>query len=120
MSNPLPVSQEALATSLLCLIVLGVGLALMYFWYLTRFFNELRDREPQTWKKIGEPTLVNMLFRPYVNSYKFYAFFYDLKARRNSDYQYAGKAYKLLCIGLSFCLLLIFNLGALVFSVFQF
>lgn len=99
--------QEMTAVILLCLIFAGVGLAFLYIFTLTRFFNELREKEPDVWEKIGKPTLNNMLFLPFINFHKFYAFFSVLKARREENYKYARKAYTLLCVGLVYVLGLI-------------
>ncbi len=111
-------TQEFLATSMLILIFIGVAIAAAYIWTLTRFFNELRMREPEVWENIGAPSLPNMVFLPYRKFYKYYSFFKILRARSQSDYKYAGKAYFMLRFGLVYCLLLVMNVIALVFSIF--
>ena len=110
------INQETLATGLLFLTFFGCGIALVYIWNLIKFFEELKDREPKVWESIGKPSLFNMLFLPFINFRKFYAFLPTLKARRNSDYQYARKAYRMLNVGLVFFVLLIINVFALIFS----
>ncbi|WP_133131346.1 hypothetical protein [Legionella yabuuchiae] len=109
--------QEISFFMLLFLIFAGVGLAFTYIFILTRFFQELREKEPETWERIGRPTLENMLFLPFINFHKFYAFFSVLKARRESDYKYARKAYMLLIIGLMYVLLLVFVMLILILSI---
>lgn len=106
--------QEILGIVLMVMIFGGVGLAAAYIWILTRFFEELREKEPEVWKKIGAPTLANILLKPERGSKKFYAFFPVLKARRKSDYKYAGRAYFLFCAGLGYFVFLVLMCLAMV------
>lgn len=97
--------MQALMIVLLLLVATGFCLATAYIWRLMQFFNELRHKEPDVWQKIGAPTWFNVFFLPFIRFHKFYAFYPILKARRNSDYQYANKAYHLLNVGLLYFLL---------------
>ncbi len=114
-SEQRPTMDELLAVSLLVMVFAGTGLAMLYIRMLTRFFAELREREPQQWKAIGGPSLLNMLLLPFINFRKFYAFYPVLKARRHDPaYRYAHPAYRLLKTGLCFCIALFVNMIALV------
>lgn len=110
--------DEILAQILLGLIFLGTLIAGLYIHTLTRFFKELRGREPALWQKIGSPTLLNMLILPLINFRKFYAFLPVLKQRRDdARYLYAERAWRLLVCGLLFCVVLLVNVVLLAWTV---
>ena len=99
--------QVILASLLLLMTFVGAAFAGVYVKALTYFFAELAKKEPDVWKKIGRPTLANMLFLPFWNFRKYYAFLGVLKERRHSDkYKHANQAYILLINGLIYCLAL--------------
>lgn len=100
--------HETLAAILIGLIFLGLAMAVNYIWVLTRFFKELRRKEPELWRDIGSPSLANMLFLPFMRFRKFYAFLPILKARRyDGGYNYASRAIILLYTGLAYCVVVI-------------
>jgi len=110
--------QEIFAQILLGLTFTLACHAALYIGTLIRFLKELRQREPDVWRKIGSPTLLNMLFLPFIRFRKFYAFMPVLKARRHqAEYRHAKNAWRLLRFGLMFCVLLLVNVVLLAFSV---
>lgn len=109
--------QETAASVLMGMVALGVLLALCYLYMLTSFFKELRHREPELWRGIGSPGLLNMLLLPFINFRKFYAFLPHLKARRHSDYRYARAAWNMLRVGLGYVALLFLLTAWLAVSV---
>ena len=98
--------DEVLASILMVLVFAGAAMAVYYIALLTGFFKELRAREPDVWRSIGSPTLLNMLLLPFLRFKKYYAFLPILKARRDCDYKYARRAWNMLIAGLMYCVLL--------------
>lgn len=111
--------QNDLATLLLIMVFGGVVVASAYIWVLTRFFKELRQKEPEVWQQVGSPTLVNMLALPMLNFRKFYIFLPFLAERRaHGSYKHATFAYAMLLFGLFYLGLALFVVLALVASEF--
>ena len=107
---------------LLLVVIFPMFLVLMgYINVLGAFFRELQSKEPEVWKNIGAPGLLNMLLLPFWRFKKYYAFLPVLQERaanRNGNYKHAGLAYMLLKLGLFMCTLAFTLVGIIIFWIF--
>lgn len=107
--------QEVLIVTMIIIVFFGLFLAIIYVWFLTRFFKELQQKEPTVWEQVEKPSISDMLRHPMTNPRKYYAFIPVLRARRNRNYKYAGTTYRLLKYGVVVYLFFLANAMGLVY-----
>ena len=62
-------------TILLIVQAVFIGLIFTYFWKLKEFFDYLKDKDPDTWEKLGEPGVIKNMFSP-LNNASLYSFLF--------------------------------------------
>ena len=80
MTDPARV-HEILAIAMMVLMLPTVVVALAYIQSLGSFFNELKQKEPEVWQRVGAPGLFGMLVLPFFRFRKYYAFLPVLQER---------------------------------------
>lgn len=96
--------HEVLVIAVLIAMLPAGLLAMLYLRALNDFFGELKVKEPELWRRIGHPGLLNMVALPFLRFRKYTAFLPHLRQRAKdpeSGYDHAGRAYVLLLAGLS-------------------
>lgn len=113
--------HEILAISILIILFPAGILAMLYMRALNAFFEELKVREPELWKRIGRPGLLNMVVLPFLRFRKYTAFLPHLRQRAKdsgSGYRYAGRAYALLLSGVIMMSVIFTLVGVTIFWIF--
>jgi hypothetical protein len=94
--------HEILAIAMLILLLPTATVAFAYIRALGAFFSELKHKEPDVWQRVGAPGF-GMLARPDGHFRRYYAFYPVLQeraTRQDDGYRHAGRAYRLLRVGL--------------------
>lgn len=102
--------EDILVAVFVVLFVITWLMAMSYVFILGRFFNEVKQKEPDTWQTIGRPGLLDMMFLPFLRFHKYTRFLPYLIERKNNPslgYRWAAPTYYLLLGGLSMFVVLV-------------
>lgn len=112
--------HEVLALLWVALLIATFPVAMLYLHELAKFFNELKTKEPDIWRRVGSPHMEGMVVMPVPRFQRYFAFYPVLRQRAKKHtphYRHARSAYVLLNLGIcATCLLFILS-GIILFWI---
>jgi hypothetical protein len=109
--------HEILALVTMAMLFLTAGVAFAYIRALGTFLNELKEKEPDVWRRVGTPGLASMFVWSTARARDCRAFLPVLRerAREHGGYAHASRTWRLLKTGLGLTVV-VFALAAVLIA----